>query len=169
MTGALIVAAGVPAMFEGERPTTVTVGYLVMRSAIVAQWLRAGRADPTRRRTAHRYAIGIATLQCGWLGLLFLPRLSVAAFFFFVCLELVVPMWAERAAPTPWHPHHSAERYGLLTLIVLGDFILAAMIAVQSALAGGERLVALAPTIVGGCSSCARCGGSTSTGPSTIS
>ena len=29
-------------------------------------------------------------------------------------LELAVPVWAERAAPTTWHPHHIAERYGLL-------------------------------------------------------
>ena len=41
-------------------------------------------------------------------------------------LELPVPVWAERAAPTPWHPHHIAERYGLLTLIVLGESMLAA-------------------------------------------
>ncbi len=128
----------------------MTIGYVVMRSAVVALWLRAGRADPARRKTAHRYAIGITALQIGWLGLLFLPRPSVAAFFAFVCLELLVPMWAERAAPTPWHPHHIAERYGLLTLIVLGESILAAMIAVQSAVAGGERFAALAPTIVGG-------------------
>ena len=150
MAGALIIAAGVPAMFEGQRPTTVTVGYLVMRSAVVAQWLRAGSADPAHRTTARRYAFGIATLQLAWLALLFLPQLSILAFVFFACLELLVPVWAERAAPTPWHPHHIAERYGLLTLIVLGESILAAMIAVQSALAGGERLAALAPTIIGG-------------------
>ena len=37
-----------------------------------------------------------------------------------------LPMWAERASPTTWHPHHIAERYGLLTLIVLGESILSA-------------------------------------------
>jgi low temperature requirement protein LtrA len=150
MTGALIIAAGVPAMFDGQRATTVTIGYVVMRSAMVAQWLRAAGADPPRRKTAYRYAIGISTLQLAWLGLLVLPRLSVTAFVFLVCLELLVPMWAERAAPTPWHPHHIAERYGLLTLIVLGESILAAMLAVQSALADGERFAVLASTIIGG-------------------
>jgi low temperature requirement protein LtrA len=44
-------------------------------------------------------------------------------------------VWAERAAPTTWHPQHIAERYGLLTMIVVGESILAAMLAVQSALA----------------------------------
>ena len=150
MTGALIIAAGVPALFEGQRATTVTIGYLVMRTAVVAHWVRAGRADPPRRTTAYRYATGISLLQLAWLGLLLLPGFSVGAFFFLVSLELLVPVWAERAAPTPWHPHHIAERYGLLTLIVLGESVLAAMVAVQSALAGGERVTALAPTIVGG-------------------
>ena len=28
--------------------------------------------------------------------------------------------WAERTAPTSWHPHHIAERYGLFTIILLG-------------------------------------------------
>ena len=41
MTGALIIAAGVPALFEGERGTVVTIGYVVMRTAVVGQWLRA--------------------------------------------------------------------------------------------------------------------------------
>ena len=150
MTGALIIAAGVPALFEGQSGTVATIGYLVMRTSVVAQWLRAGAADPARRRTARRYALGISILQLAWLALLLLPGLSIGAFFFLVMLELLVPMWAERAAPTPWHPHHIAERYGLLTLIVLGESILAAMIAVQSAFAGGERLAALAPTIIGG-------------------
>jgi low temperature requirement protein LtrA len=63
---------------------------------------------------------------------------------------LAVPVWAERAGPTTWHPHHIAERYGLLTLIVLGESILAATTAVQAALASGEALSALLPLIVGG-------------------
>ena len=65
-------------------------------------------------------------------------------------LELLVPMWAERAGTTTWHPQHIAERYGLLTLIVLGESILSANVAIQSALASGEALSALVPLIVGG-------------------
>jgi low temperature requirement protein LtrA len=49
----------------------------------------------------------------------------------------MVPMWAERAGMTPWHPHHISERYGLFTIIVLGESILAATNATQQALAGG--------------------------------
>ena len=150
MTGPLIIAAGVPVMFEGRRATAVTLGYALMRLAGVTQWLRAAAADPAHRRTAYRSAVGITAVQALWLSLLVLPTLPVLAFVCLVAIELCVPVWAERVAPTPWHPHHIAERYGLLTLIVLGESILAATLAVQSALAGGERLSALLPTIAGG-------------------
>ena len=38
------------------------------------------------------------------------------------------------AGQTTWHPHHIAERYGLFTLIVLGESVLPATIAFQAAL-----------------------------------
>ena len=72
LTGALIIAAGVPQAFAG-RYATVTVGYLVMRLAGVAQWLRAAQADPAHRATARRYALGVSLVQLGWIGLLWVP------------------------------------------------------------------------------------------------
>jgi low temperature requirement protein LtrA len=121
-----------------------------MRLAVVAQWLRAAAADPDRRTTALRYATGITVLQVAWVAMLLIPHLWLPGFLIFGALELVVPVWAERAAPTTWHPHHIAERYGLLTLIVLGESILAATVAVQSALASGEAIATLVPLIAGG-------------------
>ncbi|MGH9312612.1 MAG: low temperature requirement protein A [Vicinamibacterales bacterium] len=151
IAGVLILAAGVPAMFETRTPNLATVGgYVVMRLAVVAQWLRASASDPEHRTTARRYAAGITVLQVAWVAMLLVPGLWVPGFLTLAALELVVPVWAERAAPTTWHPQHIAERYGLLTLIVLGESILAATVAVQSAVASGEALAALGPLIVGG-------------------
>ncbi len=151
IAGALIMAAGVPAMFETRTPNIATVsGYVVMRMAMVTQWLRAAASDPAHRSTALRYAAGITVLQLAWVGMLWVPHLWVPGFLVFAALEVLVPVYAERAAVTTWHPHHIAERYGLLTLIVLGESILAATVAVQSALASGEALAALAPIIIGG-------------------
>ena len=82
--------------------------------------------------------------------MLFVPQPLGSGFPHLRRARAAVPVWAERAGPTTWHPHHIAERYGLLTLIVLGESILAATVAVQSALASGEALSALAPLIVGG-------------------
>ena len=130
IAGALILAAGVPAMFETRAPNmAVVTGYVVMRLAMVAQWLRAAASDPDHRVTARRYAAGIAIVQLAWVGMLWVPHLWAPGFIMLAAFELAVPVWAERAAPTTWHPHHIAERYGLLTLIVLGESILAATVA----------------------------------------
>jgi low temperature requirement protein LtrA len=144
IAGALILAAGVAGMFATRGPDpAVVAGYVVMRLAAVTQWLRAAAADAPRRTTARRYAIGIAVLQVAWVATVFMPQLFGPAFVVLAALELA-------AGVTTWHPHHITERYGLLTLIVLGESILAATLAVQSALASGERLIVLTPIIVGG-------------------
>jgi low temperature requirement protein LtrA len=150
MTGALIFAAGVPALAELDL-TVGVVGYVVMRVALVLQWIRAGRGDPERRACAHRYAIGISAAQAGWVLLLFAPEeIILPGFIALAAVELLVPAWAEARMRTTWHPHHITERYGLLTIIVLGESVLAATLGIQAALAGGQALVELLPTIGGG-------------------
>ena len=135
IAGVLVIAAGVARTFEGLDYVTVTVGYLIMRVGLVAQWLRAAREHGERAPTAMRYAIGIGVAQVGWIARLFLPSgLAAAAFPALVALEMTVPWWAERAGTTPWHRGHIAERFGLFTIIVLGECVLAATTAIQEAI-----------------------------------
>jgi low temperature requirement protein LtrA len=151
IAGALILAAGVPEAVDGGDFTVITVGYVVMRLAMVAQWLRAAGSDPPHRRSALRYAAGIAVLQVGWVLRLLLPEgLGYASFLVLAAAELAVPIWAERAAQTSWHPRHIAERYGLFTLIVLGECVLASTLAIQTALEDDAALADLATTAAGG-------------------
>ena len=123
-----------------------------MRLALVTQWLRAayGSHGP-ERRTALRYALGVTVCQVGWLGLVLLPDGDIPWVFLVVgLLELSVPALAERERQTSWHPHHIAERYGLFTIIVLGETIAAATVAVQSALDEHDELSTLLPIAGGG-------------------
>jgi low temperature requirement protein LtrA len=137
MAGVLVLAAGVPSAFAGDF-TTVTVGYLVMRVGLVSLWLRAAIAHPEGRTTALRYAIGVSFVQVLWVSRLALPGGGpLWVFFVLVALDLAVPPIAERAGETAWHPHHIAERYGLFTIILLGESVLAATNAVQGAVANG--------------------------------
>jgi low temperature requirement protein LtrA len=144
MTGVLIMAAGIPRIFANADFTVAVLGYVVMRLAMVPQWVRAAKSDPPRRKTAHRYAIAITVAQIIWVLLLLVteyPEFWLPAFVIGACVELLIPVWAESAAPTTWHHHHIGERYGLFTLIVLGETILASTIAIQSALdAGHDKL-----------------------------
>jgi hypothetical protein len=151
ITGALILAAGVPRALDGRDFAVITLGYVVMRLAMVTQWLRAAGADAERRRCCLRYAVGITVVQAGWVARLTLPHgWAMAGIALLVVAELAVPIWAERAAPTTWHPHHVAERYGLFTLIVLGEVVGASTLAVQSALDADAALADLATIATGG-------------------
>ena len=151
IAGALILAAGVPDAMAGSDFAVITIGYVVMRLAMVAQWLRAAAGDPPHRRSSLRFAAGIALVQLGWVLRLLLPvGLGQAGFLLLVACELAVPIWAERAAPTTWHPRHIAERYGLFTLIVLGECVLSSTLAIQSAVAADAALADLATTAAGG-------------------
>jgi low temperature requirement protein LtrA len=134
IAGSLILAAGVPRAFSDDDFVMVTIGYTVMRLAMVGQWLRAARDDPIGRPAALRYAAGVSVCQVGWIVRLALPRpWDRVGFLVLIAAELLVPIWAERARRTPWHPTHIAERYGLFTLIVLSEAIFAATTAVQTA------------------------------------
>jgi low temperature requirement protein LtrA len=138
IVGALIIAAGVPRAFDTVDFLLITVGYSVMRFANVGQWIRAAVSDPSHRTNARRYAIGIAVVQVGWwLRLLSHGDAAYWTFGVLVVAELMIPIWAERPGMTQWHPGHIAERYGLFTLIVLGEAVLAASIAFESGLGGG--------------------------------
>jgi low temperature requirement protein LtrA len=151
IAGALILAAGVPRGMEARDFAVATLGYVVMRLAMVTQWLRAAGADAPRRPSCLRYAAGITAVQLGWIARLALTHgWDMVGFAVLAVAELAVPIWAERAAPTTWHPHHIAERYGLFTLIVLGESVLAATLAIQSALDADAALADLATTAVGG-------------------
>ncbi|HZA82545.1 MAG TPA: low temperature requirement protein A, partial [Actinomycetes bacterium] len=66
IAGALILAAGVPDAMAGDDFGVITVGYVVMRLAMVTQWLRAAGSDPPHRRSSLRFATGVAAVQAGW-------------------------------------------------------------------------------------------------------
>lgn len=150
MAGLLALAAGVPAAFAGESYLLVTIGYSIMRIGLLAQWGRVYLSHPEYRATAGRYMLGIFVCQLGWISLLAFPN-EYWAFGWLVLapLELAVPYWAERVKVTPWHRHHMAERYGLLTIIVIGESVLAGTLAVQVALEGGHLDGPLLRMIIG--------------------
>jgi low temperature requirement protein LtrA len=152
IAGVLVVAAGVPSAFEDLDFRIMVTGYVIMRIALVAQWLRAAREDPTGRPVALRFAIGISLIQLGWVVRVMLGGpFGVLGIVVLGALELLIPVWAERSGRhTPWHPEHIAERYGLFTIIVLGECVLAVSSAAQLAMSAGGVSVSVAAIAVGG-------------------
>ncbi|GAA3302437.1 low temperature requirement protein A [Streptomyces cinereospinus] len=152
IAGVLVLAAGISRAFADHDYLVVWLGYVVMRLAMATQWLRAARsARGAERTTALRYAGGVLLCQVGWLGLVLLPEPARPwLFLVMVAAELCVPVYAEKDRPTTWHPHHIAERYGLFTIIVLGETIAAATVAVKSGVEENDALGALLPIAAGG-------------------
>ncbi len=145
MAGVLVLAAGIEPAFVDHEFTLVVFGYVVMRVAMVAQWLRASGSAGDRRRTTRLYAAGIAVVQILWLLWLLVPSGAAATIGFVVLVgaELAVPVIAEKQGNTPWHPHHITERYGLFTLILLGESLLASSNAIIEALHNEQELAPL--------------------------
>jgi len=142
MLGVLILALGVPPVFDSIAEGVfldngvMVAGYVVMRVAAVALWLRAAKHDPERRRTAIAYAVNISIAQVGWVLLIFLNLpigTTSAAALILILFELAGPLYAElKHGRTPWHPHHIAERYGLLVIITLGEIVLGTILAISA-------------------------------------
>ncbi|MBN9632486.1 MAG: low temperature requirement protein A [Actinobacteria bacterium] len=145
MGGVLVLAAGIEPAFAEHNFTILILSYVVMRIAMVAQWLRASRATgESRRRATLIYAAGITVVQVLWLLQLALPAsISWLALIVLIAAELAIPIIAERIGSTPWHPHHITERYGLFTLILLGESLLASANAIIETIHTGEHVPAL--------------------------
>src|SRR5580693_4028111 len=66
MIGVLVLAMGLPRLFasvqHGEHPdnSVMVLGYVIMRVAMVSQWLRAARQNPSRRGACLVYALAIS-------------------------------------------------------------------------------------------------------------
>ncbi|WP_200940098.1 low temperature requirement protein A [Aeromicrobium sp. Root495] len=144
MGGVLVLTAGIHDAFEDHDFTTTVVGYVIMRLAMISQWLRASRGSAEHRRTARAYAGGIAAVQVLWVAFLAIPDgVRVPVFLLLALAEIAVPVVAERRGLTPWHRHHVTERYGLFTLILLGESLLASTNALIEARDGEADLLPL--------------------------
>jgi len=147
MAGVLVLAAGVHSVFESRDFTVVVIGYVIMRCAMVAQWLRASRGAGDARRAALIYAWGVAGVQVLWVAWILLPPSPATTLVQLALfgIELGIPVLAEKRGNTPWHPRHITERYGLFTLIVLGESLLASANAIIEAREETESFTELIP------------------------
>src|SRR6266478_2179093 len=142
MIGVLVLAIGLRPMFasieRGQRldNSVMVLGYVIMRVALVSQWLRAAKQDPARRRACLTYAITISTAQIGWVALIFAPLPAVGAIGLsgiLVLIEFAGPVLAERKdGGTPWHAHHIVERHSLFAIIALGEGIVGTVAALSA-------------------------------------
>ncbi|WP_220700620.1 low temperature requirement protein A [Mycetocola lacteus] len=144
MVGVLVLALGLPAMFHsidvghGLDNGVMVAGYVIMRIAMIVQWLRAAKHDPRYRKASLANAVFITVAQIGWVALIFAdPTVTVILIcsMLLFALEFGGPLIIQhREGGTPWHAHHIAERYGLLAIIALGEGLIGTIASVSAVL-----------------------------------
>ncbi|MEJ3406101.1 low temperature requirement protein A [Rathayibacter sp. YIM 133350] len=140
MIGVIVLTYGLPVSFEsaahGESPNNLlmVIGYIIMRLPLIGLWVRASIEDPAHRDNAISYVLIISVAQVGWLltAILPIPPLTtVVLLILLAAAEMVAPVLATRRyGYSPWNAGHIAERFGLLTLITIGEVIAATTSAV---------------------------------------
>lgn len=133
MIGVLILVYGLPMSFEsaahGGSPNNalMVIGYIVMRLPQIALWLRAAQQDRAHRANALSYVVIISAAQIGWVLTAVLPLpvpLTITLIVALALAEMIAPVIATRRfGYAPWNSGHLAERFGLLTLITIGEVI----------------------------------------------
>jgi low temperature requirement protein LtrA len=126
-----VLATTVRSVFEGHSSGFV-VAYLGVRLILLVLYERARRHVPEARRLAVIFLAAFGAAAGFWLVSLALPApwrywlWGVA-----LVLELGAPLFAWRQLPNaPIHPRHIPERFGLLTLIVLGESVLGVVLGI---------------------------------------
>jgi low temperature requirement protein LtrA len=145
MIGVVVISLGVPQVFASiDHGDTLdngvmVAGYVIMRVSLVFLWWQVARQDDARAPAAHMYIATILAAQVGWIVFTVIDLPIGINFLLFIplyLLELSGPKLAERKSPTPWHPHHIAERYSLMVIITLGEVILGTVFALNALIHG---------------------------------
>jgi len=135
LLAAMLFMLGIAASVEGVGTQTgatagFVVSYAALRILLVWLFLRARyHTPPDLRGFVDWYAAGNALGAVLWLASLLAPApLVYGLWAVALFVELLAPILAVRTLEEPlvsFHPRHIAERYGLFTIIVLGESVLA--------------------------------------------
>ena len=131
MFAVAVLATNVHRAFDGGA-SEFTVSYVLVRLVILALYARAIPHVPQARALASLYFAAFSAAVVVWLLSVTLPEpdrywLWALALAF----ELGAPLVGWRLIPrAPIHPAHIPERFGLLTIIVLGESVIAVVLGV---------------------------------------
>jgi low temperature requirement protein LtrA len=127
-----ILATTIPGVFRGAS-IGFPLAYASARVVLLTLYVRARRHVPEVRALTSTYLLAFGAAVVVWLVSLALSRpWNYVAWGCALAFELSAPFLAWRQIPrAPVHPRHIPERFGLLTLIVLGESVLAVVLAVS--------------------------------------
>lgn len=123
-----VMAANATEALASRSSAGFAAAYAVMRLVLVLQYVRA-RTVPRARGLALRHAGGHGVAAALWLASAFVPvPARYAVWALALAIDLGTPWIAVRhAAEVPPDAEHLPERFGLFTLILLGESVVAIM------------------------------------------
>jgi len=111
----------------GESSAGFALSYALGRAVLIVEYVRAGIHIPSARPLTTRYAIGFAIAAFFWLISALLPiPWRFALWTLGIIIDFATPLTARKfqLGLLP-HASHLPERFGLFTMIVLGEAIIA--------------------------------------------
>ena len=149
MFAVVVMAANAKQGLESRDSAGFGAAYAVMRLVLVGQYLRARHLrHASRLATVHAAGFGVAAIL--WVAAALVPtptRLTLWALALLV--DLITPWLADYTQKIPPDAAHLPERFGLFTIILLGESVAALMRGVESQEAW--PLSALASAVLGLC------------------
>ena len=111
----------------GDTSTGFAIAYVISRALLILQYTRAGRHVPTARPLTDRYAVGFGIAAIVWLASVVVPPpFRFGLWGAGLILDFLTPLGAGRLhARIPPDLFHLPERFGLFTIIVLGESVVA--------------------------------------------
>jgi len=133
MIAVIFMAANAEDGLDSVSSAGFAAAYAVMRAVLVLQYVRAARI-PAARRLAREYAVGFGIAALIWLASSLTPvPIRYALWTIALAIDLGTALvTARHTQPLPPHAEHLPERFGLFTLILLGESIVAIMKGIQA-------------------------------------
>lgn len=109
----------------GERSVQFALAYVAIRAVLILLYYHAGRHIPSARTLTNRYTLGFGLAATIWLASVFVPTpLRYWLWGVGMVIDFAVPLSPGTRRLNKLLPpdlEHMSERYGLLTIIVLGE------------------------------------------------
>lgn len=121
-----VMALSIDKAIQGD--TTLFIGaYIALRTVLVAQYLYAGFHLPQARLLTKTYSAGFLIAIAFWVISAFVPPPYRYVFWAIgIAIDFLTPNLCKQLnIKFPPHPEHVPERFGLFTIIVLGEAIIA--------------------------------------------
>jgi low temperature requirement protein LtrA len=117
----------------GATGSGFAISYAVLRFILVAEYYRVGRNIPETKPLTNHYVLGFLIAAVLWLISAFIP--SPWRFIIWgiaLLIDLITPISAsEKHVKFPPHSSHLPERFGLFTIIVIGEAIVSVVFGIS--------------------------------------